>query len=105
MIVSAYLLALQAVPQEQAPPEIERPYLEAVATWFLCAKREIDTVPSRDRRRQSEQVVDAALAACTAEEAAAYAVLRRQYNAESVERLMTQVRGESRDNMIAYARR
>jgi hypothetical protein len=104
MIVSAYLLALQAVPQEQAPPEIERPYLEAVATWFLCAKREIDTVPSRDRWRQSEQVVDAALAACTAEEAA-YAVLRRQYNAESVERLMTQVRGESRDNMIAYARR
>ena len=82
MIVSAYLLALQAVPQEQAPPEIERPYLEAVATWFLCAKREIDTVPSRDRWRQSEQVVDAALAACTAEEAAyALAALNQKPNA------------------------
>jgi len=105
MLVSALLLALQAMPQEQVQPEIQRPYLEAVVAWFLCAKREIDAVPSRDRRERSEQVVDAALATCAAEEGAVQTVLRRQYNAESVERLMTLVRGESKENMIGYARR
>jgi hypothetical protein len=78
-------------------------YEAAARTWAQCTKNHVDSVPAT--RGREREIVAAAFAACTGEEAAVRAAALRMLGSESqTERLMIEARTIARDAMRGYLR-
>lgn len=100
-MIIAFLLAVHAPQPAGFTPAEER----AVLATMECQKRYLDAVPRRERRRRSQALIEEALGACPAEEAALRAALRTRFNAEAAEQMMQLIRNTTRDGMADYVRR
>lgn len=80
-----------------------RTYEAAARAWAQCTKDQVDNVPATRGREQ--EIVEAALAACTREEAAVRAAALRMLGSETrAERMMAEARTIAREAMRRYLR-
>lgn len=111
LAVLAFASAGQAVPApapaggDSLRPEVQAAFDPARLAWLVCLRRHADAARRSGRRANREAALDASFTDCEADENAMRTALRRQYNQESVDRLMVELRRTVRAPMRDYLRR